>query len=283
MTRRAAASSVPTDRHARVLEPRSSRTSVRTLAATSCTTRRQPSSCASTAFGGSERATRTFTGSRSSSRIDRVTARGARTGERRADVSTTCYRSCPHPETRMTSDPAHVPAARLGASTSAKARADLSERRPYLRLMASCRPGRSPTCRRRRRSRSATLFKVIGPGRDHGGDVDRRRRVARRPCRRGQVLVGHLPDRDGRDRAAGALQPRGHPLHALHRRADLRRHHAAQARAAILGRLLHRHRLLPARVAGAGRQRRGDADRRVDGPHAGRARAGHAGLGGRRA
>ena len=42
--------------------------------------------------------------------------------------------------------------------------------------------------------------------------------------------------------------------------------------------VLHGPRVLPARLAGAGRQRRGDAVRRLDGPHAGRARSGHAGL-----
>ena len=59
------------------------------------------------------------------------------------------------------------------------------------------------------------------PGRDHGGDVDRRRRMARRAGGRGQFTV-HLPDCQRRDRPAGDLQPRD-PLHALHRRADLRR------------------------------------------------------------
>ena len=66
---------------------------------------------------------------------------------------------------------------------------------------------------------------------------------------------------------------------ALHRRADLRRHHAAQAGAEVLGGLLHRDRILSARLAGARRQRRGDAARRVDGAHAGRARSGGAGVG----
>ena len=78
--------------------------------------------------------------------------------------------------------------------------------------------------------------------RDHGRDVDRRRRMARRPGRRGQVFVGDFPDRDDRHPAAGPLQPRGDSLHPLHRRADLRRHHAAQARAQVLGGLLHRDR-----------------------------------------
>ena len=42
--------------------------------------------------------------------------------------------------------------------------------------------------------------------------------------------------------------------------------------------VLHRDRVLPARLAGARRQRRGDAVRRLDGTHAGRARSGDAGL-----
>ena len=47
----------------------------------------------------------------------------------------------------------------------------------------------------------------------------------------------------------------------------------------VLGRVLHRDRVLPAWLARARRQRRGDAAGRVDGPHAGRARSGRAGLG----
>ena len=115
--------------------------------------------------------------------------------------------------------------------------------------------------------------------RDHGRDVDWRRRMARRPGRRGQVFVGDFPDCDDCHPAAGPLQPRGDSLHALHRRADLRRHHAAQARTQILGGVLHRGRVLSARMAGARGQRRRDAARRVDGAHAGRARPGGAGLG----
>ena len=115
--------------------------------------------------------------------------------------------------------------------------------------------------------------------RDHGRDVDWRRRMARRPGRRGQVFVGDFPDCDDCHPAADPLQPRGDSLHALHRRADLRRHHAAQARTQILGGVLHRGRVLSARMAGARWQRGGDAARRLDGAHAGRARPGGAGLG----
>ena len=143
------------------------------------------------------------------------------------------------------------------------------------------RPRRAAALGRRRSSR-ATAVQRAQPaegdraGRDHGGDVDRRRRVARRSGGGGQVLLLHLPDRHRRHRPAGHLQSRGDPLHALHRRADLRRHHAAAAGAEVLGRVLLAHRILPARLAGARRQRRGHALRRVDGPHAGRSGSGHA-------
>ena len=50
-----------------------------------------------------------------------------------------------------------------------------------------------------------------------------------------EVRHAALPDRDGRDRAAGDLQPRGDPLHALHGRADPGRDHAPQARARASG------------------------------------------------
>ena len=46
----------------------------------------------------------------------------------------------------------------------------------------------------------------------------------------------------------------------------------------VLGGVLFDPRVLPARLAGAGRQRRGDAVRRVDGPHARRPRPGGAGV-----
>ena len=94
------------------------------------------------------------------------------------------------------------------------------------------------------------------PGGDPAGDGDRRRRVARGPGGRREIRRDDHGHRDDRHRAAARVQPRGDPLHALHRRADLHRVHAARAGAHVVGGRLRRADARAARVAGARAHRR---------------------------
>ena len=114
-----------------------------------------------------------------------------------------------------------------GLSSPPMSLADRDEREPTPRRDAATRPRRPAGLERGRAPGPAALLvrnalKVIGPGAI----------MAATSIGGGEWLVGpaaavkyssaDLPDRDGRHRAAGDLQPRGDPLHALHRRADLR-------------------------------------------------------------
>ena len=144
---------------------------------------------------------------------------------------------------------------------------------------ASSRAGTSPTCRRRRRSTPGNLFKIIGPGAI----------MAATSIGGGEWLVGPAAAVKYSSSifliatVAILLQVifnleairytlyTGEPIYGGIMR--------LKPGAEVLGRLLHRDRVLPAWLAGARRQRRGDADGRVDGTHAGRARSGGAGLG----
>ena len=113
-----------------------------------------------------------------------------------------------------------------------------------------CLPGLS------RPARSAPVHRAQRPARDRARrdsarHCDRRGRVARRSCRRREVRHDDHGRSHDRDPAAARVQPRGHPLHALHRRADLYGVHAARAGTHLVGGRVHRAHADAARLAGA--------------------------------